>query len=1662
MVPLLLVSSGVFKDVVEWCLVVTTPEEAILCALARSDGQANGGTTENGFAHRNGALRLIPTRYVIPTDSVPLLSVCGTSDGRIFMGGFDGSIYEMAYEGMVDPSEEKPPTLERRLEAFYDGNELDVNWDQRNGNNSVARKIVSSGKRALSTVIYASNGSDGSARPQKCRKLNHSSRVSSLFTAVVPSFLTKASSSLFGTGISSTGGGPIVRLLVDEERSCIYTLSSRGWICVFDLGPPAFSTASASAPQAKLTAVVDTAKTARLYLEAVSRGRMYPPSSHSSYVANITFPGGGASAQAGVGGMDGARSILKVADSEVQRERNGARDGKKANDGGVLTPVSIHIVSRKESGRLTLVAVTKGGLRYYLSSLSSSVLNAGPTQQIASSRKTDPLAPTRKFTLCHIRAPPPVAANGLIQGLPSFESDSNISLGGFIPKMAVTAGATPRVDASYYDNGVSLLALEWKGGNNSGQRPSGIASTGGSSLSSPAGDIVVAATPDSVRRKKETTSSTGNMAATQSQILTAPGGISETLHQPTAALSDSSSVERAPTLPGGRVWAMCSSVSPASSSLFLALSSQTPTDVERSVGLVPAFFPPSRVQSRGGATSALSNTARSSSLNIAETSTATDSRVVANGGASASSIAFTLFTNFLFSRPLRHGLSFQKSLPQLESASGTKLQPLYRISTRYGFGGAPGKSVRGGDGGTQGSVVSVTRPERSTAGSTPKAARLSPWLLRPAIPPLNPLSVQHLTPSSGIVALNAGGLHYFQCKTVLSNLTEAIMASGINIGRDEAVTSFFNSYGYKQGCAMCLALAVGCGPGADGGSYGEGLRKLALQAALNRALQPRLVPVTSGTYGVVVEQPQSADPAVPRGYEFRPSSLVDGFTLLLSRLLRPIWYKPAVVVTEGRSIRRKIGGTMNTPARVELLLDDVTLEEIRKPLHAMQALMKETFPPAVNVVPGVQRMDNDVMDIDDDNRSGGHDLFTRAMQQQFLARSQINGVSGTEPHLTSTEIETIARLIEERNLHSIYRLLSRTVQLLNLLSLLKRAQLMSDLPEVEWGRMHGLTISQLVQTRNGQERIETLLNSLVSSTASATVVLVTPSADADRLANLFASQCYLFFSPGSRLAYLGYRSAGAALSCPASSARRSALTSQASAFLKRAARYWYNPKLITGRILHSRDKKSFEQVAVRAMQFDSPVAKAAVALMQLEDVTGVVDVCLETASNFSERRSSQKLYKEASAAVQDVTESADILFWEQGLYHRRRDQGENGQNVTASPAAGVSTSSTSAVAVGADVTPKDAIRTCHAIIFYHLSTLLDSPNTHLADKMVAHCAASSDKEFLHSLYAHLLSTNHVDSLLRIDSSEVEKWLKRPDADTTMLWRFYVVQGKNVLAGEVMWRRACDTQREASLNERVEFLTRALDSYNAALEQSSRGVMQWNRSVSGNQPDPQELRRMITQIREMLEVAMLQHRVLNTVTGSSLRDKLKDDQYVKLSSELVPVSDLYNEFAGPLNLFDLCLLILHSCHHNDTQMIETLWKSILCEELLPCSTRSTAVYNFLQNLMARSMVEESVVLIQENGGGSSGAPVFENGDWTNALKARVASLGKEVFGKGADYVFPVEFIAANLEGEFYVLAANDLYKAAIYGTDSSFASLFCVKRITPYLFYARTVAPACPS
>lgn len=1532
--------TGVFVQTIEWCVVVTTPDEVILLALKRCSDD------DNSMAQ---VLKLVPTSFRLATENVRMLCVAGTESGRILLGGDDGCLYEMTYEGLMD-EEESSLSVENQLEKFYDEGKEVPSVLYRDSNGGFVHGMLKAGKRTLGVLTTHTPTKED--RPRKCRKINRTSMASSWVGAVLPDFVVKAGS-LFGQ--SSTGGGKVVRIEVDEDRQCVYTLSDRGWICSFCLG------SEHGQDSLSLCAVMHTPTIARQYLEAVSRGQMIPPRSFGGGGGAISFPGGGSAAQAGVGGMDGARSILKAADL-------GSNTKVQHGTDGVLKPISIHVVSPTESQRLTLLAVTAGGLRLYISSLDASVIGSGPNLSLPGRRS--PLAPSRTLTLCHIRSPPPADPSRL----QDFSSVDSGVAGGMKPKLITTAGKIPRVDASFYQDGVFVGAVENK------SRRQGDAQ--------PVGDTIVFAHPDSVARKVEQIETALNK---DKETLFVPGGVTETVSFPMVAAFGVSRDDVDPILPGGLVWDIASIPTDESCALKLSQKSQTPTDTELSIGLPPQFHPPSKVKARS---------IQSQSNGISSYMNGRPTNALVRNDVSVSGTAFRLLANVLthnwLSTPLRNGLSFQgPSFPE-------------RMSEAQVLGGDYRLSKKDGSNGFSTTAAEPSRPEPQTRVSrTAKSARLRPWLLRPAAVPLNSLSLQHLHRRKRLVAINPGGLHYFGYDSVLSNLVDALMSAGQTVASDPAITKFFTSYSYKEGCAMCLALAVGCGP-ADGIAYGAQIRSRATSAMIPRSFAPRLVALAD-QMDSSISSSLAADSLAPPGYEFQPSELCNGLHLLFSRLVRPIWFKPVVVVTEGRTIKSSwSSNTRTTPAKVEVLLTEKSLEEIKMPLRNLQNLMKDVFSRAVRSVPGSSKhSESSMMDIDED--LGDDTFLTSALQYQNHLRS---GSGGATNRLTPAEAESLARLIEEKNIHSLYRLLTRVVQLMNLISLLQQAQSMPEMKEVDWGVLHGLTVSQLVETPEGQDRLEGLLNSLVTASAADGSQLAGPSMLADDLANQFAEQCYLFFSPGSRWAYLGLRRANEALTSPYGSKLRRSLTKQAADHFRSAAKHWHSALLITGRALHSKGTETFEQIAIRALQFGSPLAKAVEALMLLQDVNSVVDVCLLTASNFNKQRRPRP---SMGPLATENGSSANAFPWERQLYHKSRDF-DSSESAPSSQSPSSPASPTQIMAYGAAVTSHDAVDTCYSLVFHHLSQLLSS-DPKLADEMVSACADSSfDESFLQRFFSFMLENSYADTLLRIDSPELDRWLQERK-DPMLLWRYYNVQGKFEKAAKVCWNRANDATMELPLAERIDCLTRALSDFKAALEERQRGGYAFETIYNSGAMDPgmgdttNDIEKMVKEVSDTLQIAKLQQRVLHIV--KSMPSELKESDVQRLAKSLVPVGDLFNDYAAALDLYEYCLLILHACRHDETPVIQRLWKNLICAELLPCATYEEHVNSFLQHFVSDLGYGEEINLLRP-GEFAESLQIFERGDWAKRLEHKVVDLGKELYGTGADYVFPVDFLLSTLE------------------------------------------------
>jgi len=1672
--------SGVFKDKVEWCIVVTTPEEAIICALTRE--------SIDGSTYTDSHLKLIPTRYLIPTDSVPILSICGTEDGRIFMGGYDGCLYEMSYEGYVSSSSTSTSasasgtttTASSSFGTWYEENEEEYNTSSSSYSN-IATTIATGSKRAISTLLFGptnniNNNLHHDQKPRKCRKVNHTSIAPSIVSAFVPGFVLRAASAVLGSNPNIMGGS-IIKLVLDKDRKTLYGLTSKGFIHAFDLdstntttggsgsgsGGSGISGGSGNNNPPRLACSMNVSKSVSRYLDSVAHGRMYPPSISSttdSTISAINFPGGGSVAQAGVGGMDGARSILKIADTEMMRKKltrttttsnNSSNSSNKRKNihnagnisgaaDGCLQPISIHIVPPSESKFLTLVAISTTGLRYYIS-----VLPDSGTSTYGSST----VKPGRRFTLCYIRAPPPLllgSGNDFV--IDKRNANNNGMIGGGSGEKGVEPWLQGRngvldfhANSACYASGVTMLALD-------GEKDE--------SNSDKVGDSVLVMTPDYTSAAAATATQYDNsrgdtnlssLQFADSQQIIGGGsgkGVSEVVSQPMRRKG--SNKLSATVMAGGHIWDIAVRKSqstdfyPSSSILNLYFHSTTPSDPILESDIVSVFIPPSLQHHRR--TNAAATSSGTTSQQPAQTSfdaatAATQKqqqqRIITpdlksfTGG--IATLALDIFGSVLFNKPTSSRLmNTTRELGQV---------PVYVIAERsgcsqYGFSSSAmeeysyGRRITSKSGGRRGI----------------KSQRLKPTLLNPTPVPLAEMSMQHLVMKARkqcLVALNSGGLHCFSHISPIEKLQSTLIKSNSsNIRRDENVKSFFTKYGRAEGSALCLSIAIH-------DEANDKLVRVAIQAALGFSNRPSLIPKPSGVdQGTTMFGDVTTWNNLPEheGFTFKSSSLHDGLLALTSRLLRPIWCKPAVVVTEGKIISPKRHGQRPRiiPAKVELLLDEVSLKHVQQPLIALQKLMKEVFARAVTVVPGVkarQAVGDNVMETDDSNTHLGYsNLMTNAVQYQ--AQASVQSQNFRPAQASQKELSSLAELYEERNIHAIYRTLSRTVQLLTLMSHLRRAHLTPELPEVDFGYLHGLTYSQLVTSKVAQDRIDTVLTNLFTDNSSFASIDRrndptdnSSSVESSNLSSQLASQCYLFFSIGSRLTHLGFSKAHAAMSQHPNTASRNEITNAASAHLRKAATHWYNPTLIAGRF-NLGDQQvsnvSFDDLAANAHDAGSPLARAAFVLMELQDVIGVVDVCLICSRNFGGELSVSGDESGSSYPGQADGLSGSMMPWERGLYHRQSADKAEKIDTAGSP------HNSSAIVVansGADAAKICAKRTCYAVLFYYLNSLLNSTvdfhqNNHLVEKMLSIATESQDLIFLKELYGYLASTGHMDTLLRLDTPSVESWLKNINRDPDLLWRYYVVHKMHWMAGELMWKRGSGPiELNLKLEERIECLTRAANSYSNCLDDYSGDQLSLRRRLTERNsmpPSRDEVNRFIVQINEQIDVAKLQNRVLSAIMSSQNADKLDKEKSQILSYSLVNVSVLYNNFAAPLGLYDLCLSIFQTCRCDDSATIITLWRSILCEELLPCRTGSKNVQLNLNSLQRGSMMEEERIVITDSdvtheAGGS--LMLFEDGEWIPSIKHRIIALGKELHGKGADFVFPLDFIAKQLEGLYCV-------------------------------------------
>uniref|UniRef100_A0A8C0QQB1 Nucleoporin 155 n=1 Tax=Chelonoidis abingdonii TaxID=106734 RepID=A0A8C0QQB1_CHEAB len=91
--------AGIFQPHVRYLLVLATPVDIVILGLSYANLQAGSGALNDSMS---GGMQLLPDPlYSLPTDNTYLLTITSTENGRIFLAGKDGCLYEVAYQNFT-------------------------------------------------------------------------------------------------------------------------------------------------------------------------------------------------------------------------------------------------------------------------------------------------------------------------------------------------------------------------------------------------------------------------------------------------------------------------------------------------------------------------------------------------------------------------------------------------------------------------------------------------------------------------------------------------------------------------------------------------------------------------------------------------------------------------------------------------------------------------------------------------------------------------------------------------------------------------------------------------------------------------------------------------------------------------------------------------------------------------------------------------------------------------------------------------------------------------------------------------------------------------------------------------------------------------------------------------------------------------------------------------------------------------------------------------------------------------------------------------------------------------------------------------------------------------------------------------------------------------
>lgn len=196
-------------------------------------------------------------------------------------------------------------------------------------------------------------------------------------------------------------------------------------------------------------------------------------------------------------------------------------------------------------------------------------------------------------------------------------------------------------------------------------------------------------------------------------------------------------------------------------------------------------------------------------------------------------------------------------------------------------------------------------------------------------------------------------------------------------------------------------------------------------------------------------------------------------------------------------------------------------------------------------------------------------------------------------------------------------------------------------------------------------------------------------------------------------------------------------------------------------------------------------------------------------------------------------------------------------------------------------------------------------------------ALQSSCTILHSaIYRWMIDRCLHGELVALAASSLETYLIRVNRPE-LLWQFYERNKNHAAAAKILDDLATKPGTDIQLPQRVEYLARAV----VCMRSDQTGYAPY-------------LGVFLRELEDKVEVARIQQQILETICNQQhlFDDIIIRDAKLRLNSSLLDITQLYEEYADPHQLWECKLAIIHCSGHQDAMLVQGIWTNIIDNEM----------------------------------------------------------------------------------------------------------------------------------